>query len=58
MMIEPQTDVVVVGVKGNRLVVRPVSMQQAMADASAEGADVPEADADSESLDFDVPETA
>jgi membrane-bound ClpP family serine protease len=58
MMIEPQTDVVVVGVKGNRLVVRPVSMYEATADASGEGPNVPKVDTDNESLDFDVPDTA
>ncbi len=58
MMIEPRTDIVVVGVKGNRLVVRPISMHQATAEASAEGPDEPKGDVDNESLDFDVPETA
>lgn len=58
MVIEPQTDVVVVGVKGNRLVVRPLSMHQTLVDAPIESNKSTESDADSESLDFDVPGTA
>ena len=58
MMIEPGTEVVVVGVKGNRLVVRPQSMHQSEPDASTESPNVLEIDSDNESLDFDVPETA
>lgn len=59
MMIDPETNVVVVGVKGNRLVVRPLEMHQAVADSTPEDRpEAPAADADGESLDFDVPETA
>ena len=59
MMIEPQTDVVVVGVKGNRLVVRPQSMMQAVADATTPAEpESTESAPDAESLDFDIPETA
>lgn len=59
MMIDPQTPVVVVGVRGNRLVVRPQSMQQAVAEAAPAAEPEPqETGPDGESLDFDVPETA
>ncbi|MHC4876829.1 MAG: NfeD family protein [Planctomycetota bacterium] len=65
VMIEAGTDVVVVGVRGNRLVVRPLSLHGQSTAASAETAafDPAAADAaggsnDERSIDFDVPETA
>ena len=59
LYLDPDTDVVVVGVKGNRLVVRPQAMHQDVADATAPSEpDAQEAAPDAESLDFDVPETA
>lgn len=59
MMIDPNTDVVVVGVKGNRLVVRPQSMQPELAETTRPSEPEPQETApDAGSLDFDVPETA
>ena len=68
VMIDPGTDVVVVGVRGNRLVVRPLSLHDAPVETSPADAttaafnpstdDASDSSVDDPSIDFDVPETA
>ncbi|MBI1311477.1 hypothetical protein GC176_09230 [bacterium] len=68
MMIDPDTEVVVVGVKGNRLVVCPLSLYEDSRSTAAAATEPPAFDAENadsddpsghgRSIDFDVPETA
>lgn len=68
VMIDPGTDVIVVGVRGNRLVVRPLSLHDSPVGTSPADAttvalnpdtdDATDKSVDDPSIDFDVPETA
>jgi len=65
VMIDPGTDVVIVGVKGNRLVVRPLSLHDnssrtnpAEAPTTAFAPNSNDESPDGRQIDFDVPETA
>ncbi len=64
VMIDPGTDVVVVGVRGNRLVVRPLSLCENQEERAANAETTvftPETPGDASEvrpIDFDVPETA
>lgn len=68
VMIDPGTEVVIVGVRGNRLVVRPLSLHDGSPGANAADAtttafspgtdDAANESPDGRTIDFDVPETA
>jgi membrane-bound ClpP family serine protease len=64
VMIDPGTDVVIVGVRGNRLVVRPLSLHEgqggpvASAETTVFGAGEDGEAGEAGPIDFDVPETA